>query len=162
MPRRAADVMASSLAGNPPILLVMDDFRPRLTQLVDATLAANIEPVFLVVDLLGIEHIKRQHGVESLDKFHEAAVTTIEGASQGGAALSYGEGRIVAILPGHGRLKTFAIVEKLRRALPMLAQSFDCILRPDFDVLEYDAGTGIGGVMAQLVTRPLMPSRDAA
>ena len=140
----------------------MDEFRPHLTQIVDAMLAENIEPVFLVVDLLGIEHIKRQHGVESLDKFHEAAVVTIEGASQGGTALSYGEGRIIAVLPGHGRLKTFAIVEKLRRALPMLAQSFDCILQPDFDVLEYDAGTGIGGIMAQLVTRPLMPSRDAA
>ncbi len=154
--------MASSVGRDPPILKVMDDFRPRLTEIVDAMLAANIEPVFLVVDLLGVEYIKRQHGVESLETFHEAAVEAIGGASQGGAALSYGEGRIIAILPGHGRLKTFAIVEKLRRAMPMLAQSFDCILQPDFDVLEYEAGTGIGGVMAQLVTRPLMPSRDAA
>ena len=154
--------MASSMGRDSPILTVMDDFRPRLTEIVDAMLAANIEPVFLVVDLLGVEYIKRQHGVESLEKFHVAAVEAIQGASQGGAALSYGEGRIVAILPGHGRLKTFAIVEKLRRAMPMLAQSFDCILQPDFDVQEYEAGTGIGGVMAQLVTRPLMPSRDAA
>ena len=44
----------------------------------------------------------------------------------------------------------------------MLAQSFDCILQPDFDVLEYEEGTGIAGVMAQLVTRPLLPIRDAA
>ena len=94
--------------------------------------------------------------------FRDAACGAIEGASQGGAALAYGEGRIVGILPGHSRLKTFAIIEKLRRALPMLAQSFDCILQPDFDVLEYAEGTGIAGVMAQLVTRPLMPMRDAA
>lgn len=140
----------------------MDDFRTCLSQVVEAMLAADVEPVFLVVDLLGVEYIKRQHGVESLEKFHEAAASAVEAASQGGAALSYGEGRIVAILPGHGRLKTFAIIEKLRRALPMLAQSFDCVLQPDFDVLEYDAGTAIGGVMAQLVTRPLMPARDVA
>lgn len=154
--------MASSAARKPPILMVMDDFRTHLSQVVEAMLAANIEPVFLVVDLLGVEYIKRQLGTESLEKFHEAAAGAVEGASQGGTALLHGEGRIVAILPGHNRLKTFAIVEKLRRALPMLAQSFDCILQPDFDVLEYDSGSGIGGVMAQLVTRPLMPSRDAA
>ena len=109
-----------------------------------------------------LEYMKRQHGVEGLDKFRDAACGAIEGASQGGAALAYGEGRIVGILPGHSRLKTFSIIEKLRRALPMLAQSFDCVLQPDFDVLEYEEGTGIAGVMAQLVTRPLMPMRDAA
>lgn len=145
-----------------PILKLMDDFRAQLSQAVDAMLTKNIEPVFLVVDLIGVEYMKRQHGVEGLDKFRDAACGTIEGASQGGAALAYGEGRIVGILPGHSRLKTFAIIEKLRRALPMLAQSFDCILQPDFDVLEYEEGTGIAGVMAQLVTRPLMPMRDAA
>ena len=68
----------------------------------------------------------------------------------------------MGILPGHDRLKTFALIEKLSRALPMLAQSFDCFLQPEFDVLEYVAETGIVGIMAQLVTRPLMPSRDAA
>ena len=145
-----------------PILYVMDDFRAQLSQAVDAMLAQSIEPVFLVVDLIGVEYMKRQHGVEGLDTFRAAACGAIEGASQGGAALGYGEGRIVGILPGHSRLKTFAIIEKLRRALPMLAQSFDCILQPDFDVLEYEEGTGIAGVMAQLVTRPLMPVRDAA
>jgi hypothetical protein len=145
-----------------PILSVMDDFRGQLSQVVDAMVAENIEPVFLVVDLIGVEYLKRQHGTESLDKFRDAAAGTVEGASQGGAAIAYGEGRIVGILPGHGRLKTFAIIEKLRRALPMLGQSFDCILQPDFDVLEYDETTGIAGVMAQLVTRPLMPMREAA
>lgn len=140
----------------------MDDFRAQLSHAVDGMLATETEPVFLVVELFGAEYIKQQHGAESLGKFHAAAVDAIVGASGGGTALSYGEGRIVGILPGHGRLKTFAMIEKLRRALPMLAQSFDCILQPDFDVLEYDPGIGVAGVMAQLVTRPLLPTRDAA
>lgn len=140
----------------------MDDFRAQLTQAVDEMIARQVEPVFLVVDLFGAEYIKSQHGAESLAKFHEAAGDAIMGASRGGSALSYGEGRIVGILPGHDRLKTFAMIEKLRRSLPMLAQSFDCILQPDFDVLEYEAGTGIAGVMAQLVTRPLLPTREVA
>jgi hypothetical protein len=140
----------------------MDDFRTQLSQVVNAMLAEEIEPVFLVVDLIGAEYIKSQHGAESLVKFHDAAVDSVSGASHGGAAMSYGEGRVIGILPGHDRLKTFAMIEKLRRALPMLAQSFDCILQPDFDVLEYDANTGIAGLMAQLVTRPLIPMRDVA
>ncbi len=140
----------------------MDDFRTDLTRSVNAMLAESVEPVFLIVDLVGAEYIKRQHGAESLGKFHEAAADAVVGAARGGSALPYGEGRIVGILPGHDRLKTFALIEKLRRVLPMLGQSFDCILQPEFEVLEYDAGTGIAGVMAQLVTRPLMPSRYAA
>ena len=140
----------------------MDDFRAQLSNAVDGMLAVETEPVFLVVELFGAEYIKHQHGAESLSKFHAVAAATIVAASRGGEALSYGEGRIIGILPGHDRLKTFAMIEKLRRALPMLAQSFDCILQPDFDVLEYDGGTGIAGVMAQLVTRPLLPTREAA
>lgn len=145
-----------------PILQVMDDFRAQLTQAVDGMLAAAIEPVFLVVDLFGAEYLKHEQGAESLSRFHTAVADSIVSAARGGAAVSYGEGRIVGILPGHNRLKTFAMIEKLRRALPMLAQSFDCFLQPDFDVLEYDPATGIAGVMGQLVTRPLMPTREAA
>ena len=140
----------------------MDDFRTQLNAIVEPILTEGIEPVFLVVDLIGAEYMKRQHGAESLEKFHTAAADAISGAAHGGAAISYGEGRIVAVLPGHDRLKTFALIEKLRRALPMLSQSFDCVLQPEFDVLEYEPGTGIAGVMAQLVTRPLMPTREAA
>lgn len=140
----------------------MDDFRTQLNAIVEPILTAGIEPVFLVVDLIGAEYMKRQHGAESLEKFHAASADAISGAAHGGAAISYGEGRIVGVLPGHDRLKTFALIEKLRRALPMLGQSFDCVLRPEFDVLEYEPGTGIAGVMAQLVTRPLMPTREAA
>lgn len=125
-------------------------------------LVEDIEPVFLVVDLIGAEYIKRQHGTESLETFREAAADAIVGAARGGLALPYGEGRVVGILPGPDRLKTFALIDKLRRALPMLAQSFDCVLQPEFDVLEYDERSGIASVMSQLVTRPLMPSRDAA
>ncbi len=140
----------------------MDDFRTQLSQVLDAMLAAGTEPVLLVVDLVGAEYIKRQHGAESLATFQAATADAIVGAAPGAAALPYGEGRIVGVLPGHSRLKTFALIDKLSRALPMLAQSFDCILQPEFDVLEYDPATGIASVMAQLVTRPLMPSRDVA
>jgi hypothetical protein len=140
----------------------MDDFRAKLSQAVDPMLAQGVEPVFVVVDLIGVEYLKRQHGAESLEKFLDAATDAVAGASRGGAAITYGEGRVVGILPGHDRLKTFSIIDKLRRAMPMLGQSFDVILQPDFDVLEYDSATGIAGVMAQLVTRPLVPMRDAA
>lgn len=139
----------------------MDDFRSELGRAVDAMIAAKIEPVLLVVDLLGAEYIKRQHGAESLATFQEAVADAIVSAAHGGGALPYDEARVVGVLPGHDRLKTFALIEKLRRALPMLAQSFDCILQPDFDVLEYDPGTGIAGIMAELVRRPFM-QRDAA
>jgi len=140
----------------------MDDFRTQLTEAVDPILTLEIEPVFVVIDLFGAEYIKSQHGAESLAKFHEATVDAVPSSSRGGTAISYGEGRVIGVLPGYDRLKTFALIERLRRALPMLAQSFDCILQPEFDVLEYDPGTGIAGVMAQLVTRPLLPTREAA
>jgi hypothetical protein len=140
----------------------MDDFRMQLGRILDAMLAAGTEPVLLVVDLVGAEYIKRQHGGDSLTTFQTATADAIVGAAPGAAALPYGEGRVIGVLPGHSRLKTFALIDKLSRALPMLAQSFDCILTPEFDVLEYDPAAGIASVMAQLVTRPLMPSRDVA
>ena len=124
-------------------------------------LAAGIEPVFLVVDLAGVEHIKRLHGAESLDKFREAATGAIVSAGHGCDAFSYGDDRIVAILAGFDRLKTFAVVEKLRRGLPFLAQSFDCVLRPQFDILEYVIETGVAGLVGQLARRP-EPGREVA
>jgi hypothetical protein len=51
------------------------------------------------------------------------------------------------------RLKTFSLIDKLRRTIPLVGQSFDCFLRPNFDVLEYDDATGIGALIAQLTTR---------
>jgi hypothetical protein len=132
----------------------MDDFRSQLSAVIDDMLAAGVEPVFLVVDLEGVDHIKQLHGVESLDKFREAAIGAIVSAGHGCEAFSYGDDRVVAILAGFDRLKTFAVVEKLRRGLPFLAQSFDCVLHPQFDILEYVPETGVAGLVGQLVRRP--------
>lgn len=135
----------------------MDDFRSQLSSLVDAMVAEGVQPVFLVVDLPGIEQIKRTHDAESLATFRQTTIGAIVSAGHGCGAFSYGEERVVAILPGFDRLKTFAVIEKLRRGLPLLAQSFDCYLRPEFDVLEYDPSTGIPGLIGQLARQP---SRD--
>lgn len=131
----------------------MDDFRSQLSATIDDLIARGIDPVFMVVDLYGVEHIKKMHGQESLDKFREAATTAITSAGGGCDAFTYGEDRIVAILPGYNRLKTFALADKLRRGLPYLAQSFDFLLTPEFDMLEFDATSGVAGLMAQLVQR---------
>jgi hypothetical protein len=139
----------------------MDDFRAHLESAVDGVLAQGLKPVFLVVELGGAGMIKRVHGAESLETFRETATGAIVAAAGNCESFTYGEERIVAILPGYDRLKTFAIIEKLRRGLPYLAQSFDCFLRPEFDLVEYDLATGVGGVIAQLV-RLGQISRDVA
>src|SRR3990172_571552 len=139
----------------------MDDFRAHLEAAVDAVLAQGLKPVFLVVELSGASDIKRVHGADSLATFREAATGAIVAAGGGCESFTYGEERVIAILPGYDRLKTFAIIEKLRRSLPYLAQSFDCVLHPEFDVIEYDLTTGIGGVIAQLV-RLAQLRRDVA
>jgi hypothetical protein len=128
----------------------MDDFRLELGAVVDAMREAGTEPVFLIADLDGMAHIKKVHGAESLDTFRAAAIDAISAAAGGCDTFTYGEERIVAILGGFGRLQTFSLIDKLRRALPLLGQSFDCILRPEFDVLEYDAQLGVAGLVAQL------------
>jgi hypothetical protein len=102
--------------------------------------------------------IKKVHGVESLDKFREAAIGAIVSAGHDCEAFSYGDDRVVAILGGFDRLKTFAVVEKLRRGLPFLAQSFDCVLHPQFDILEYVVETGGPGWWAGL-RRPSIQRR---
>jgi hypothetical protein len=136
----------------------MEDFRAQLTGTIDAMLAEGVQPVFLIVDLIGADYIKRAHGADSLDTFRQAALTAIT-ATAGGDTFAYSELRVVGVLPGHGRLKTFAIIDKLRRALPLLAQSFDCLLEADFDVLEYDPGAGVAGLINHLVHPP---TREAA
>lgn len=133
-------------ADTPP----MDDFRNELGALIDALEADGIEPVFLIVDLEGIMQVKRDHGADTLEKFRAAMVDAISNAAGGCDAFTYGDERIVAVLPGLPRLKTFALIEKLRRTLPFLGQSFDCVLRPDFDVLEYDPAHGVAGLVSQL------------
>jgi hypothetical protein len=138
----------------------MDDFRVQLSSVIDGMVAEDLEPVFLVVDLWGAEDIKRNQGAESLAKFHEATMDSITNAC-GGTAFVYGEFRVVGILPAPSRLKTFALIQKLQRALPLLGQSYDCILHPDFDVLEYEAAAGVAGVISQLVRLPNL-RQDAA
>ena len=128
----------------------MDDFRKELAAVVDVMRGEGVEPAFLVVDLEGIAAIRQMHGAGSLDTFRETAIGAISAAANGCDTFTYGDERIVAILGGFGRLQTFALIEKLRRALPFLGQSFDVVLRPEFDVLEYDEGTGVAGLVAQL------------
>jgi hypothetical protein len=139
----------------------MDDFRSQLTALIDEIVAAGQEPSFLVADLEGIDHIKKAHGAESFDKFRGAAVDAITSAGRGCDAFTYGDDRMVAVLVGFGRLQTFSMIDKLRRSLPLLAQSFDCTLAPQFDIIEYDAEAGVGGIILQLVRRPRLQSEAA-
>jgi hypothetical protein len=133
----------------------MDDFRTQLRGLIDEMRASGVNPAFLVVDLEGADSIRAARGAQSLEQFKEAAIRAVIGATGGLAdAFSYGDDRIVAVLGAEfGRLKTFAIIEKLRRSIPFVGQSFDCFLRPEFDVFEYDEAAGIGGLIAQLTTR---------
>jgi len=132
----------------------MDDFRTQLRNLIDAMRAEGIDPAFLVVDLEGAESIKAARGVQSLDQFKEAAVRAVVNATGGADAFTYGDDRVVAVLGAEwGRLRTFSLIDKLRRTIPILGQSFDCYLRPNFDVLEYDEASGIGALIAQLTTR---------
>lgn len=132
----------------------MDDFRTQLSGVIDAMVAAGITPTFLIVDLEGADDIRKMHGGESLQKFHEAAISAVIGATAGADAFSYGEERVVAILGGeYDRLKTFALSQKLRRVIPLLGQSFDCFLRPEFDIVEYDPEKGVGALIA-ILARP--------
>lgn len=129
----------------------MEDFRSQLNNLISEMLAEGVTPVFLVVDLEGAEQIKKTRGQQGLDNFHEAAVAAVVAATNGADAFTYGDDRVVAVLGSEfDRLKTFALSQKLRRAIPFLGQSFDCFLRPEFDVVEYDPGAGVGALIKQL------------
>lgn len=129
----------------------MDDFRKELSAHIDALLAEGSAPIFLMVDLVGAEQLRRSSDPEALANFRDACMASLSNASQGSQVFSYGEIRIVAILHGFDRLKTFALVEKMRRMLPLLSQSFDCVLAPEFDTLEYDERTGVSGLINQIV-----------
>ncbi|MEX2246913.1 MAG: hypothetical protein WEC75_09505 [Dehalococcoidia bacterium] len=130
----------------------MDDFRNQLAAVVDAMRAAGTLPAFLIIDLEGAGELKRIHGVESLDKFRDATVNAVSAAAGGCDTFTYGDARIVVILDaGFDRLKTFALIDRLRRALPFLSQSFDCLLTPEFDVIEYDEEQGVAGIITHIV-----------
>jgi hypothetical protein len=138
----------------------MEDFRTQLSACIDEMLAQGLQPVFLVVDLEGAGQIKRMYDAEALERFRESACSAISSAGGDCDTFSYGEERIIAVLAGIDRLKSFAIAEKLRRGMPLLGQSFDAALHVEFDFIDYDAATGIPGLIGQL-TRP-RPAADAA
>jgi hypothetical protein len=132
----------------------MDDFRTQLRNLIEAMRAEGVTPAFLVVDLEGADAIKATRGAQSLEQFKEAATRAVINATGGGDAFTYGDDRVVAVLGAEwGRLRTFSLIDKLRRSIPILGQSYDCYLRPSFDVLEYDEAAGIGALIVQLTTR---------
>lgn len=133
----------------------MDDFRTQLTAVIDHMMEAGDTPIFLVVDLDGALDIKRVRGVKSLDEFKAQAIELVGSLTDGCDAFTYGDETLVAMLSANtfDRLKTFALIQKLRRAIPLLGQSFDCYLRPECDVLEYEAATGTAGLIAQIAKR---------
>jgi hypothetical protein len=135
----------------------MDDFRVVLAQHVDALLADGVEPIFLLVDLVGAEQLRLSRDTEALPRFRETCMDTLSGAANNAPAFSCGDTRIVALLGGYDRLKTFALIEKMRRMIPLLSQSYDTIVAPEFDTIEYDENTGITGVINQLTA----PRRQA-
>jgi hypothetical protein len=130
----------------------MDDFRRELTSLVDGLVAAGIMPMFLMVDLNGAEHLRiSSNDPGALTRFRETCMDSLSGAASKAEVFSYGDLRIIAVLPGFDRLKTFALVERMRRALPLLAQSFDVLIQPEFDTIEFDEASGVAGVINQIV-----------
>ena len=129
----------------------MDDVRKELAATIDAMVAEGNVPMFLMVDLVGAEYLRQSARGDALATFRETCMASLSGAAGDTEVFSYGEIRIVAILRGFDRLKTFALIEKMRRMLPLLGQSFDIDVQPEFDTLELDPATGAAGVIAQLV-----------
>jgi hypothetical protein len=133
----------------------MDDFRSQLTAVIDHMAQQGDTPIFLVVELYGALDIKRVRGVEGLDQFKKDAIELVASLTNGCDAFTYGDETLVAILSaaGYDRLKTFALIQRLRRAVPLLGQAFDCFLRPECDVLEYDPHSGAAGLISQIARR---------
>lgn len=131
----------------------MNDFRAELAELVEQVVAAGLTPVFMVIDLEGASDVRRTQGDESYDRFVTAVTGAVRSAGPGSEALRYNDSRFVAIMPGFSRGRTFAIADKLGRSLPYIAQSFDCTLVPEFDIVEYDAAGGMAAFMHHLVAR---------
>lgn len=148
-----ADTLGRTAAA--PILHTMDDFRTQLTAVIDHMMGEGDTPIFLVVDLYGALDIKRTRGADSLEEFKTQAIGLVSSLTNGCDAFTYGDETLVAMLSANAfdRLKTFALIQKLRRAVPLLGQSFDCYLRPECDVLEYEAQTGAAGLISQIAKR---------
>ena len=132
----------------------MDDFHLQLRQIVDDMVAAGVPPTFLIIDMEGSDHIKKTHGQEALDGFKEAAIRAVSSATHGADAFTQGDDRLVVVLGNdYDRLKTFSLIKRLRGVIPLLSQSFDLFLDPQFDVVEYDEAKGLGALMVELSTR---------
>ncbi len=142
----------------------MEDFRSQLAAVIDAMVTQGGQPLFIIAALDGAEQMRAAHGAESLTKFKQAATDAVVSATAGADTFTYGDEKIVVILDGaaYDRLKTFALIQRLRRVIPLLGQSFDCFLRPEFDVLEYSREVGVGGLIAALAARPLRDGANAA
>ncbi len=140
----------------------MEDFRTQLTACIDGILAEGSTPVFLVVDMEGAGQIKRTYDLEALDRFRDAACNAVSSAGGGCDVFTYGEERIIAVLEGVDRLKSFSIADKLRRGLPLLGQSFDAILHVEFDFIDYDPVTGVAGLINQLLHQQRQKHEGAA
>ena len=135
----------------------MDEFRATLALQVDALLADGVEPIFLLVDLVGAEQLRLARDTEALPRFRDTCMATLSGAAGDAPVFSCGDTRITALLSGYDRLKTFALIEKMRRMIPLLSQSYDTIVAPEFDTIEYDEGTSITGVINQLTAPRRQP-----
>jgi hypothetical protein len=130
----------------------MDDFRTQLSAVIADMQAEGDDPIFLIVDLYGADEIRRARGVEGLEQFKRSAIDCVAQATDGADAFTYGDDKLVAILGSRrfDRLKTFALIQKLRRTIPLLGQSYDCFLRPECDVLEYDPHSGAAGLISHI------------
>ena len=141
---------------------MMDDFKSQLAAAIEDLQAQGKEPLFLAVDLNGIDQIKREHSADAARRFRQAAIDAINWTAHAYGCFTYGEVCVIAVIPGLGRLRTFAVIEKLRRSLPLLAQSYDCSMQPSFDVLGYEEADGVAGLIKQLISRGDTAARSVA
>jgi hypothetical protein len=131
----------------------MEDIRDPLRAACDEILGRGETPVVVVMDLPGAGVIRHQRDDASLRDFHAAVGASFVAAARGGAWLPVSDERVIGVLPACERLRLFALIGKLERSLPLVAQSYDCELVPEFDSVEYDERTGLAGLVSY-VTRP--------
>src|SRR5437667_6976621 len=124
----------------------MDDVRTRVVDLVDRMTGDGAEPVFLVADLFGAEVIYRTQGPVSFERFMGSVIDAVSSCTNSVDAFACSETRIVAVLAGVTRIRTFSFIDKLQHVLPLLSQSFDCDLDPQFDLIAYDPKAGAAGI----------------
>jgi len=131
----------------------MEDIRDPLRAACDEILARGESPVVVIMDLPGASAIRHNRDAASLQDFHASVGTAFVAAARGGAWIAVNEERVIGVLPACERLRLFALIGKLERSLPLLAQSYGCELVPEFDSVEYDERTGLAGLISY-VTRP--------